>query len=63
MVSKPLAETGALLITIEPVPDDSPLPYSLGVLEAEVPTHAKDGAEYALANASASFPSRVARVK
>lgn len=54
---------GALLITIEPAPDDSPLPYSLPVLEAEVPTDAKDGAEYALTNASASFTSGVATAK
>ena len=54
---------GVLLITIEPAPDDSPLPYLLRVPEAEVPTDAKDGAEYALTNASASFPSGIATVK
>jgi hypothetical protein len=40
------------------------LPYSLRVLEAELPTDAKDGAEYVLTNArSASFPNGVAAVK
>jgi hypothetical protein len=54
---------GALFTTIEPSPDDSPAPYSLRVLQADVPVDAKDGAEYALTNASDSFPSGVATVK
>jgi hypothetical protein len=54
---------GTLFISIEPSPDDSPLPYSLRPLSGKVPTEAQDGTAYALQNGSAAFPTGTARIK
>ena len=54
---------GTLFVSIEPSPDDSPLPYSLRPLSAEVLAEAQDGTAYPLQNGSATFPTGTARIK
>jgi hypothetical protein len=54
---------GTLFISIEPAPDDSPLPYSLRPLTAHVPANAGAGTPLALANGSSTFPTGTATIK
>ena len=54
---------GTLFISIEPSPDDSPLPYSLRLLSAEVPPEAQSGTAYPMRNGSAGFPTGTAAIK
>ena len=53
---------GSLFISIEPSPDDSPQPYSLRPLFADVPVDALNGTPYALQNRSDRFPTGTATI-
>ncbi len=45
-----------VVITIEPEPDDSPMPFVLKPLSGTVPGTAMDHVNFSLANGAMSFP-------
>jgi hypothetical protein len=52
-----------VVISIEPVPDDSPDPFVLKPLIGEIPESAESQFNYALDNQAAGFPGGVVDIK
>jgi hypothetical protein len=52
-----------LILTLEPIPDDSLEPFGITLLEARVSPTAEDGAQYQIARSPDSLPSGQATIK
>ena len=51
------------MISVEPVPDDSPAPFTLKPLVGPIPTGASDHTPYAMSQNTASLPTGTARLR
>lgn len=54
---------GTAVISIEPSPDDSPLPFTLKPLTSAIPNPAVDHTSYSMTNQSGTFPSGSATIQ